>query len=81
MMLLDSCPMLGCRGELEPHCKSTTCDLVRCDRCRATGELDGSGWPRRRRHNRESRRFDTVRRAADQLLNDIANSEPKEVKA
>jgi hypothetical protein len=49
--LIDECPVCG--GDIEPHCDSdpsskfysSTCDIVRCIRCKNKGSIDGRWWP------------------------------------
>jgi hypothetical protein len=63
--LLDECPMPGCHGELKPHCLISTCDLVRCKKCQATGTLIGEYWPKR------AQTFDELATVADELRADV----------
>lgn len=45
--LLNDCPI--CSGDIEPHCQSHACDIVRCQSCKQIGSIDGRWWPKVKR--------------------------------
>lgn len=74
-MTLRICPMPGCKGDLRPHCdytdprtRSTACDIVTCDRCSASGSLDGRWWPKAAR----TQTFAELEAVANELRKDVA---------